>query len=59
MFFVKKIQTGPRASDIIFRKIQKLALEPSTALYASTDLLTPSVGVMLNHMLSGVGMRSS
>ena len=26
--FCEKIQTGPRASDIIFRKIQKLALEP-------------------------------
>ena len=28
------------------------------SLPSSTDLLTPGVGVILNHMLAGVGMRN-
>ena len=37
--FYQKIQTGPRASDIIFCKIPKLALEPPTAVFKDETFL--------------------
>ena len=49
MFFFSKIQMGFRASDIIFRKIPKLALEPPA--------LEPPTAVYLVNLYAGLTVK--